>query len=186
MIKTLRIPDEPRFVHALALAVDPGDTLNLLLETGALDNHDVAIVRRTREALTPAYDHAGERRDWKQAHTIGILQQALATPDSAAYLAYHTRGFPPGEAATRFADALGLIGCAADTLGISHRRPWQIDGNDFSLPHWREQVWRLLLDMPDRALPRPPACTCSDVPIPNVLSAGHPDRQCIPLDGEAS
>jgi hypothetical protein len=34
--KTLRIPDEPRFVRAFALAVDPGDALGLLMEIGAL------------------------------------------------------------------------------------------------------------------------------------------------------
>lgn len=185
MDKTLTIPNEARFVHALALAVDAGDTLNFLLEIGALDSHDVSIVRRTREALGPAYDRASDRKDWDQVHTIGILQQALAAADSAAYLAYHTRGFPPGEAATHFADALAVTGCAADTLGLSHRRPWQIDDNDLGLPHWREQVWRLLHDLPDHALPRPSACACSNVVIPNILS-GHPDRQVILLDGDAS
>jgi len=48
MTKTLRIPDEPRFVQAFALAVDPGDTLGLLMEIGALGSPDVSIVRRTQ------------------------------------------------------------------------------------------------------------------------------------------
>ena len=32
MTRTLRIPNEPRFVRALALAVDPGDTLVLFTD----------------------------------------------------------------------------------------------------------------------------------------------------------
>ncbi|MBN1810315.1 MAG: hypothetical protein JXA14_00610, partial [Anaerolineae bacterium] len=153
MTKPLHVPDEPRFARALALAVDPGDTLTLLLEIGALQNQDLSIVRRTREALDPAYDHASDRKDWEQAHTVGVLQQALAAPDSAAYLAYHTRGLSPGEATDRFAHALTIVGCAADTLAYS-RRPWEIESDDLGLPHWREQIWRLLLDTPDNALPQ--------------------------------
>ena len=53
MTKTLRIPDEYRFVRAFALTVDPGDTLGLLMEIGALGSPDVGIVRRTCEALAP-------------------------------------------------------------------------------------------------------------------------------------
>ena len=173
MDKKLTIPNEARFVHALALAVDPGDTLNFLLEIGGLHSADVAVVRRTREALGPAYDRASDRKDWEQVHTISILQQALATPDSAAYLAYHTRGFSRGEAADRFAAALTIVGCAADTLGLSHRR------------HWREQIWRLLLDMPGNALPRPPTSTCGAHDGRNAL-AGDPATRCLAdLDEEA-
>lgn len=77
MTKRLRISDEYRFVRAFALAVDPGDTLGLLIEIGALGNPDpsaslrtsVSIVRRTREALIPAYDRANDLKDWEQAHT---------------------------------------------------------------------------------------------------------------------
>ena len=91
MTKRLRISDEYRFVRAFALAVDPGDTLGLLIEIGALGNPDVSIVRRTREALIPAYDRANDQKDWEQAHTIGVLREALAQSDSAAYLAYRVR-----------------------------------------------------------------------------------------------
>ena len=62
--KTLRVPDEPRFVQAFALAVDPADTLGLLMEISALGSPElstslwtgVGVVRRTRKALIPAYD----------------------------------------------------------------------------------------------------------------------------------
>ena len=91
MTKTLRIPDEPRFVQAFALAVDPGDTLGLLMEIGALGSPDVGIVRRTREALIAAYDRASDLKDWDQTHTISVLREALAQSDSAAYLAYRVR-----------------------------------------------------------------------------------------------
>jgi len=64
MTKTLRIPDEYRFVRAFALVVDPGDTLALLTEIGAMSSLDLAIVRRTREALIPAYDRASDLKDW--------------------------------------------------------------------------------------------------------------------------
>jgi len=173
MTKTLQIPDEPRFVRAFARAVDPGDTLSLLLEVGALDSRDLAIVRRTREALGPAYDRASDRKDWQQAHTVGVLQQALATPDAAAYLAYHTRSLAPTESAGRFADALAVIGCAADTLGVPHRRPWEIEHDDLGLQDWQEQIWRLVLALPDNALPQPPTCTCSEPGSPKALAGDH-------------
>ena len=165
MTKTLRIPDEVRFVQAFALAVDPGDTLGLLMEIGALGSPDpsaslrtgVGIVRRTREALIPAYDRASDLKDWDQTHTISVLREALAQSDSAAYLAYWVRNnHRAAHTATEYAEALAIIGCAADTLG-SRRRPWEIEDNDLSLPEWRERVWKLLHEvMPDNALPRPP------------------------------
>ncbi|MBN1173420.1 MAG: hypothetical protein JXA67_14710, partial [Micromonosporaceae bacterium] len=155
-----------------ALAVDPGDTLALLLEIGALQNQDLSIVRRTREALGPAYDRASDRKDWEQTHTVGILQQALAAPDSAAYLAYQARGLSPGEATDRFAHALAIVGCAADSLGYP-RRPWEIEPNDLGLPHWREQIWRLLLDTPGNALPQPSACACNEPGSPKALAGEH-------------
>ena len=173
MTNPLHVPNEPRFVHALALAVDPGDTLTLLLEIGALQNQDLSIVRRTREALSPAYDRASDRKDWQQAHTVGVLQQALATPDAAAYLAYHTRRLSPTGPADQFADALAIIGCAADTLGLPHRRPWEIEPNDLGLADWREQIWRLLLAMPADGLPQPSMGTCNEPGSPQALLGGH-------------
>ena len=156
MTKRLRIPDETRFVRAFALVVDPGDTLGLLMEIGALGSPDIAIVRRTREALIPAYDRASDMKDWEQAHTIGILREALAQSDSAAYLAYRVRdNHRATHTATEYAEALAIVGCAADTL-TCRRRPWEIGLNDLSLPEWRERVWNLLFAMPGNALPRPP------------------------------
>jgi hypothetical protein len=181
MTKTLRIPDEVRFVQAFALAVDPGDTLGLLMEIGALGSPDVAIVRRTREALIPAYDRASDQKDWGQAHTTGVLRDALAQSDSAAYLAYRVRdNHRAAHSATDYAEALAIIGCAADSL-ISRRRPWEIEGNDLSLPEWRERVWKLLFAMPDNALPKPserPAtgaapCTCNETGSPKALTQEH-------------
>jgi hypothetical protein len=160
MTKTLRIPNEPRFVRALALAVDPGDTLGLLMEIGALGSPDdspslatrIAIVRRTREALIQAYDQASDLKDWEQVHTVSVLREALAQGDGAAYLAYHAGG---SHAAAEYAEALTVIGCAADTLGL-RRRPWEIESNDLPLPEWRERVWRLLREsIPGNALPQP-------------------------------
>ena len=91
MTKQLHVSDEVRFVQAFALAVDPGDTLGLLMEIGALGSPDIGIVRRTREALMPAHDRASDLKDWELAHTIGALREALAQPDSAAYLSYNAR-----------------------------------------------------------------------------------------------
>ena len=182
MTKRLRIPHEPRFVQALALAVDPGDTLGLLMEIGALGSPDVGIVRRTREALTPAHDRASDQKEWEQAHTTGVLREALAQSDSAAYLAYHVRSSHQStRTATDYAEALVIIGCAADSLG-SRRRPWEIDGNDLSLPEWRKRVWKLLREaMPDNALPKPSdrptwgaaPCTCSETDSPRALTQEH-------------
>ena len=173
MTNPLHVPNESRFVYALALAVDPGDTLTLLLEIGALQNQDLSIVRRTREALGPAYDRASDGKDWSQAHAIGVLQQALAAPDAAAHLAYHTRGLASGEAADRFAGSLAVVGCAADTLGFPHRRPWEIAPNDLGLADWRGQIWRLLLAMPGDALPQPYTYTCSEPDSPKALAGNH-------------
>jgi hypothetical protein len=154
MAKRLRVPDEPRFVQAFALAVDPGDTLGLLMEIGALGNPDIGIVRRTREALLPAYDRASDRKDWDQAHTASILREALSQSDSAAYLAYCTKGIPQSaQSATEYAEALAVVGCAADTLGIS-RRPWEVGDDDLCLPEWQLRVRKLLVAGPGTALPR--------------------------------
>ena len=183
MSKMLRIPDEPRFVQAFALAVDPGDTLGLLMEIGALGSHDIGIVRRTREALIPTCERASDLKDWELAHTIGVLREALAQSDSAAYLAYRVRdNHRVAHSATGYAEALAIIGCAADTLAL-RRRPWEIEGNDLSLPEWRERVWKLLREaaMPGNDLPRPSErpttgaapCTCSETGSSKALTQEH-------------
>jgi hypothetical protein len=183
MTKRLRVPDESRFVRAFALAVDPGDTLGLLMEIGALGSPDIGIVRRTREALLPTYDRASDLKDWDQAHTASVLREGLAQSDSAAYLAYHVRtghGHQTAHSTTEYADALAFIGCAADTLGF-RRRPWDIEGNDLSLPEWRQRVRKLLFAIPGTALPRPAApsppsetgCTCSEPGSPTDTSDEH-------------
>jgi hypothetical protein len=183
MTKRLRIPDEPRFVRAFALAVDRGDTLGLLMEIGALGSPDIGIVRRTREALVAAYDRASDQKDWGQAHTTGVLREALAQSDSAAYLAYRVRdNHRAAHTATEYAETLAVIGCAADSLS-SRRRPWEIEGSDLSLPEWRERVWKLLFAMPDNALPKPAVkpeaeakpCTCNETDSPKALSQEHAD-----------
>ena len=155
-MKALRVPNEPRFVHAFALAVDPGDLTARLMEIGALAGPDIAIVRRTREALIPAYDRASALQDWEQVHTISVLREALALPDGAAYLAYHTRHIPQAVLrAAWYAETLAVIGCAADSLGV-RRRPWEIEPGDLSLPEWCQRVQRLLRKaLPDNALPGP-------------------------------
>jgi len=191
MTKTLRIPDEPRFVQAFALAVDPGDTLGLLMEIGALGSPDpsaslrtsIGIVRCTREALIPAYDRASDLKDWDQTHTISVLREALVESDSAAYLAYRVReNHRAAHTATEYAEALAVVGCAADTLG-TRRRPWEVEGNELSLPEWRERVWKLLFAMPDNALPKPAVqpeteaklCTCNETDSPKALTQEHAD-----------
>ena len=174
MTKTLRIPNEYRFVRAFALVVDPGDTLAVLIEIGALSSADLAIVRRTREALIPAYDRASDLKNWDQTHAIAVLREALALPDSAAYLAYQVRGnHRAPHTATEYAEALAVVGCAADTMTV-RRRPWEIQPDDLSLPDWRKRVWKLLREaaMSDNALPRPSASNCPTDPdaLDNGLS----------------
>jgi len=153
-MKTLRVPNEPRFVRAFALAVDPGDLLALLMEIGALAGPHIVIVRRTREALIPAYDRASDLQDWEQVHTVSVLREALAQPDGAAYLVYYVRHKPPSvPIAAVYAETLAVIGCAADSLGVRHR-PWEIEPGDLSLPEWRQRVQRLLRKaLPGNALP---------------------------------
>ncbi|HNS49860.1 MAG TPA: hypothetical protein PKO09_01625 [Anaerolineae bacterium] len=201
MTKTLRIPDEYRFVRAFALVVDPGDTLALLMEVGALSSADLAIVRRTREALIPAYDRASDLKDWDQAHAISVLREALALSDSAAYLAYQVRrNHRAPHPATEYAAALrstaslavAIIGCAADTMTVC-RRPWEIESDDLSLAEWRERVWKLLREaiMPDNALPRPSASNSPTEPdavdnglgIARVLAGEHTDWCPAERDG---
>ena len=207
MAKTLRVPDELRFVRAFALAVDPGDTLGLLMEIGALGSFDpsasvpsaslgtgrtgIGIVRRTREALMPAYDRASDLKDWEEAHTASVLREALAQSDSAVYLAYRVRdSHRAAQIATEasqvslaepYAEALAVVGCAADSLS-SRRRPWEIEPDDLSLPEWQNRVWRLLREaMPDNTLPKPSEqpttadapCTCNEADSPKALSTHH-------------
>jgi hypothetical protein len=181
MTKPLRIPNEPRFVRAFALVLDPGDALSLLLEIGALGSRDLSLVRRTREALDPAYDRASDLKDWDQTHSISVLRKALAQSDSAAYLAYNIRGNQQAvHMAAEYAEALAVVGCAADTLTL-RRRPWQIEPDDLSLPEWRQRIWKLLFAMPGNALPKPatsqapadPGCTCSESGNPKALAGDH-------------
>jgi hypothetical protein len=179
----------PGSSEGFGLAVDRGDTLGLLMEIGALGSPDpsaslwtgVGIVRRTREALIPAYDRASDLKDWDQTHTISVLREALAQSDSAAYLAYRVRdNHRAAHTATKYAEALAIVGCAADSLS-SRRRPWEIEGNDLSLPEWRERVWKLLFAMPDNALPKPAVqpeteakpCTCNETDSPKALTQEH-------------
>ena len=183
MTRLLRIPNEARFVRAFALVIDPGDTLSLLLEIDALGSRDLPLVRRTREALDPAYDRASDVKDWDQTHAISVLREALAQPDSAAYLAYQVRNnHRATHTATEYAEALAIVGCAADTLTL-RRRPWQIEPEDLSLPEWRKRVWKLLREaaMPGNALPRPsasqtppdPDCSCNEPGSPKALAGEH-------------
>jgi hypothetical protein len=119
MTKRLRIPDEPRFVRAFARVNGPGDTLGLLMGVGALGSPAISIVRRTREALIPAYDRASESKDRDQTHIISVLREALAQSDWAAYLAYCVRDSQrTAHTATEYAEALAVVGCAADTLSF--------------------------------------------------------------------
>ena len=90
-------------------------------------------------------------KDWDQLHTIGVLREALAQGDGAAYLAYHAG---VSHTAAEYAEALAVIGCTADSLGL-RRRPWEIEPSELSLPEWRQRVWKLLLEMPGNALPKP-------------------------------
>lgn len=185
MVKSLCIPNEPRFVRALVLAVDRGNSLNFLLEIGALSSRDLGLVRRVREALEPAYELASERRDWDLVHATGILLAALAEPDHAAYLAYragvHRQVADEG---ANFAEALAVSGCAHE----ARRRPWEVEQepDGFALGRWRGYTWQLLREaaIPGRALPKPPqpspeppppalTCTCSEPGSPKALAGDH-------------
>ena len=183
MIKSLCIPNEPRFVRALVLAVDRGNSLNFLLEIGALSSRDLGLVRRVREALEPAYELASERQDWDLVHAAGILLAALAEPDHAAYLAcragVHRQVADEGANLT---EALAVSGCAHE----ARRRPWEVEQepDGFALGRWRGYTWRLLFAIPGKALPRSPqsspdppapalACTCSEPGSPKALSGDH-------------
>ena len=194
MTKALRIPNEYRFVRALAVAVDRGNSLNFLLEIGALLNRSLGIVRRVREALEPAYELASSRRDWDLVHTTSILLAALAEPDPAAYLAYRTAVHRQlADEGTDFAEAMAVVGCAYDYSLTTHRRPWEIESNDFRLSEWRERVGNLLFSMPGTALPKPAqppapsapmvrpcspqACLCSEDDSPAAL-AGNQATWC--------
>ena len=187
MARTLRIPNETRFVRAFALASDSGDTLSLLLEVGALGSRDLGIVRRTREALDSAYDRASNGplpasngKDWEQTHTVGVLREALIQPDSAAYLAYYCSNRQTEHIAAGYVEILAVVGCAADSLSV-RRRPWEVEANDLSLPEWRKRVWKLLFAMPGNALlrpARPPAaatapCTCSEPGSLTTVAGDH-------------
>jgi hypothetical protein len=178
MTGMLRIPNEPRFVRAFALAVDPGDALSLLLEIGALSSKDLSFVRRTREALEPAHEMATERRDWDLVHATSVLSNALAQPDHAAFLAYQIAHPQLANQGNNLAEALATIGCACEYQ--YHRRPWEVacEPDAFNLGIWRGYMWRLLFTIPGEALPKPSqttasGCTCSDPDSPKALANEH-------------
>jgi len=181
MARTLRIPNETRFVRAFALSVDPGDTLSLLLEIGALSSKDLSFVRRTREALEPAHELATERRDWDLVHATSVLSTALAQPDHAAFLAYQIACPQLAGQGNNLAEALATIGCACEYQ--YGRRPWEVadEPDSFNLGIWRGYVWRLLFTIPGKALPRPstsqasadPGCRCSEPDSPKALAGEH-------------
>ena len=195
MTKRLRIPDEPRFVRAFALAVDPGDTLGLLMEIGALGSPDrsasLRLARTGRSSAScaerarpsSAYDRASDQKDWEQAHTSCVLREALAQSDSAAYLAYQVRDNHPPLTQPPSMPKLWPSSAARRTSLAVRRRPWEIEPNDLSLPEWRERVWKLLFAMPDNALPKPSVkpetgakpCTCNETDSPKALTQEHAD-----------
>ena len=197
---------DPARGASLAVAVNPGDTYGLLMEIGALGSPDIGIMRRTREALVPADGRASDVKDWEQAHTIGVLREALAQSDSAAYLAYRVRDNHRAAHTAEYAEALrpvlrstasgavwpgtgstaslavAVVGAAVESLS-SHRRPWEIEPNDLSMPEWRKRVWKLLVGMPGNALPKPTtphaadrtACTCTEPESPGAFADEHTD-----------
>jgi hypothetical protein len=173
MTKTLHVPGEPRFVAALALAVEPADTISLLMEIGALKDRDLGIVRRVREALEPAYRLAGERSDWDLSHTISVLTIALAQPDSAAFLAYRMAHLQPADQGNHFADALAIVGYG----GEYNRRPWTIDAegmDSFGISSWRVPISNLLFALPGQALrmaSQPAAGDGQPGPVPSEASS---------------
>jgi len=154
--RILRVPHEPRFVTALASAVEPADALSLLLQIKALRDQDLGITRQVREALRPAYDQAAEVEDWDAAHAASVLLEALGQPDHQAYLAYRVqqKGLTPAV----LGEALAIVGCAAE----DRKRPWSVDDwSDFYLDKWRERVRRLfqspsLLRLPSPGTTPPP------------------------------
>jgi hypothetical protein len=155
-MRTIRVPDERRFVHAIAKAVDPGDSLSLLKGIGAVTRPDMAVVRHTRQTLASAHDRASDLSVLDQTHTIAVLLDTLSQPDAAAYLAYHARGNRCAAWSTGYAEALAVVGCASDTLG-SRRRPWEILTDALCLPERRQPVAKFL-----SALPCSPAISTSE------------------------
>ena len=113
--KTLRVPNEPKFIRALAMAVEPADALALLLEIGALDSQNLAPVRKIRESLSRIYDIVSAARDWEATDVVTVLLNALASPDNQAYLAYHRE-----DKLTALATIYGV----AYSASYHHRRPW--------------------------------------------------------------
>ena len=174
MPKTLQVPSEPRFIAALALAVEPADTTSLLMEIGALKDKDLAIVRRVREALDPAYNLASERKDWDLAHTISILTTSLAQPDHAAFLAYRMACLQPSSQGNSLAEALAIVGYG----GECRRRPWAVaaEGLDaFSVSAWLARIFHLFHQaIPGQALPTPSQPAPDDRPsacVPGAMSS---------------
>lgn len=143
MKKTLHIPNESRFVRALALAVEPADTLALLLEIGALSNRDLAPVRRIRESLEAVYNAVSDARDWEAVNVAGVLINALAEPDHQAYLAYHQAGRMT---------ALATIYTAYYFRG-SRKRPWSDEPDKPAL----QILYRILLGENNLLPPGPEA-----------------------------
>lgn len=137
MKKYLRIPNEARFVAAVASAAEPTDTFALLLEIGAIAARDTALVRQIREAL-----EAGCRSISKSYSSlpepaqdvyivISDVLAALELPDYQAYLAFRLREPPTNpQAGETLLHALAVIRGA---WYPSKHRPWDERPDDHAL-----------------------------------------------------
>jgi hypothetical protein len=130
--ETLRVPNEFRFVQALALAVPRADALDFLCAVGALRGEDLGVVERVREALDSLYDEP-----MPVAYSALVLINALAQPDNKAFVAYQVARL--GARPRVVEEALARVGTAEEWYG----RPWD-DGLGELLATWREWVRRLL------------------------------------------
>ena len=137
MKKYLKIPNEDRFVEAVASAAEPTDTFALLLEIGAIVARDTALVRQIREALEARYRSMGESYSSLPDPAqdvyivIGDVLAALDLPDYQAYLAFRLRGSPTDpQAGGILLHALAVIRGA---WYPSKHRPWGERPDDHAL-----------------------------------------------------
>jgi hypothetical protein len=137
MKKYLRIPNEDRFVAAVASAAEPTDTFALLLEIGTIAARDTALVRQIREALEAGCRSMSESYSSlpEPAQDVYIVISdvlaALELPDYQAYLAFRLRGSPTDpQAGETLLHALAVIRGA---WYPSKHRPWGERPDDHTL-----------------------------------------------------
>jgi len=156
MLGTLKVPNEFRYIQALALAVDQRDCLGFLLSIRALQDEDLEAVERVRERVRGQLD-LSQLPGWLRGGTDYcrvVLASALRGSEARGYVAYRLAeaglstgpstgsGRSSGQGERALVDALARVGVATEF----YSRPWEDGLSGSRVECWRGWVREILVD----------------------------------------